>query len=342
VPLDKKVTLVYDLDTMKHFLLSLILVASVIIGHQAHASTNLIKGASFSSIYYVANDGKRYVFPNDKTYFSWYSDFSGVTNVSDEELASYAIGGNVTYRPGFKLVKVQTDPKTYTVDRNGTLRWVSSETIASELYGTDWALQTDDIPDIFFTNYKLGTSINAASDFSPSDILNAATSISEDKEPVGGAVEPVVPPETPVVPPESLIGTQPPATVPSDAGAGDQAPSVAYYENFMPPKVCDYNLCAEPFLVSISSINPWDPYSISCSSTDPETKETTQFEVSRTYGYGRDIATGGLYSLGPGFQLPSVWGVSYQCQVNFKSDNDGSLEISRDFTVTVPSMPSSQ
>src|SRR3989338_9026877 len=78
------------------------------------------------AVYYLGADGKRYVFPNEKTYKTWYSSFSGVMVVSSTEMSSYPIGGNVTYRPGVKLVKIQTDPKVYAVDQNGTLRWVKT------------------------------------------------------------------------------------------------------------------------------------------------------------------------------------------------------------------------
>jgi hypothetical protein len=64
---------------------------------------DLIK-ASGPAVYYYATDAKRYVFPNEKTYFAWYNDFSGVKTITDTELAAIAIGGNVTVRPGTKLV----------------------------------------------------------------------------------------------------------------------------------------------------------------------------------------------------------------------------------------------
>jgi len=118
----------------------------------------LIKG-SFPAVYYCGKDGKRYVFVNDKSYFSWYPDFSQVKVISDADLAQIPIGGNITYRPGAKLVKVQTDPKVYAVARGGILRWLESETVAARLYGVDWNKQIDYIPVAFFVNYKIGDPI---------------------------------------------------------------------------------------------------------------------------------------------------------------------------------------
>src|SRR3989338_4863322 len=97
---------------------------------------DLVK-ASLTTVYYYAA-GKRYVFPNEKTYKTWYTDFSGIKTITDAELAAMAIGGNVTYRPGVKMVKITTDPKVYAVSSGGVLRWVTSEDVAAAIYGSDW------------------------------------------------------------------------------------------------------------------------------------------------------------------------------------------------------------
>ena len=49
------------------------------------SSGDLIKMAGNTSVYYLGADGKRYVFPNSTTYFSWYSDFSGVVTIPSAE-----------------------------------------------------------------------------------------------------------------------------------------------------------------------------------------------------------------------------------------------------------------
>ena len=150
-----------------------------------HADTlapgSVLKGSG-SSLYYYAQDGRRYVFPNSQTYFTWYSDFSNVLNVTDDVLAQIRIGGNVTYRPGVKLVKITTDPKVYAVDTNGSLRWVQTEAVATDLYGATWSANVDDIPDAFFVNYSSGRDIGSTIDFSPSDASNNSPTINEDKQ----------------------------------------------------------------------------------------------------------------------------------------------------------------
>ncbi|HPF95040.1 MAG: cupredoxin domain-containing protein [Candidatus Magasanikbacteria bacterium] len=142
---------------------------------------DLIK-ASGAAVYYFAPNGKRYVFPNDKTYFTWYKDFSGVRTISDGALSSIPLGGNVTYRPGYKMVKITTDPRTYVVDQGGILRQIGSEQLAQTLYGPTWNSQVDDIPDAFFVNYRLGTQIQTASDYNPENVKTLTTTISQDKQ----------------------------------------------------------------------------------------------------------------------------------------------------------------
>lgn len=158
----------------------------------AQTPGSLIKGTSYRSVYYFGPDAKRYVFPTEKIYRSWYQDFSNVVTISDAELGSIQIGGNVTYRPGVRLVKITTDPRVYAVDRNGTLRWVTTEAVAIALYGQDWAKNVDDIPDAFFTNYTIGEPIYITANFVPQSVRDAAVSIAIDRQPL--TASPTVPP----------------------------------------------------------------------------------------------------------------------------------------------------
>ena len=167
---------------------TLTLLASTVMPLAASAATtsafnsgDLIKGSG-STVYYFASNGKRFVFPNEKTYFTWYRDFSTVKQIPDGQLATIALGGNVTYRPGRKMIKVTTDPRTYVVDQGGFLRHVNSEQLAQTLYGTSWKSNIDDVPDAFFTNYREGTAIQTASDYNANNVMTLTTSINQDKQ----------------------------------------------------------------------------------------------------------------------------------------------------------------
>lgn len=133
---------------------------------QAATMGTYIKG-SRSTVYWYATDGRRYVLPNERTFNSWMgTTYSPVVTLSDTELYTLPIGGNVTYRPGYRLVKITSDPRVYAVARYGVLRWVSSESVARDLYGPNWNRLVDDIPVEFFTNYTVGSPIYSSYEYS--------------------------------------------------------------------------------------------------------------------------------------------------------------------------------
>jgi plastocyanin len=142
---------------------------------------DLIRGETFSAVYYMGEDGMRYVFPNQKTYDTWYSDFDDVRFISDTDLATIQIGGNVTYRPGVMMIKITSDPNVYAVSERGTLRHVDGEDVATALYGSSWNTMIHDIPDGFFTNYSIGEAISDASDYDAHLETSLATTIDADK-----------------------------------------------------------------------------------------------------------------------------------------------------------------
>ncbi len=137
--------------------------------------------ATDSVVYYIGADGRRHVFPNGKVFLSWNCDFGQVKTIAPATLAMIPLGKNVTYRPGYKMVKFQTDPRVFAVDKDGSLRWVLDEASATALYGDQWNQHIDDISDAFYTNYVFGDILSdpswsadtVAVDVSyPSDIMN--------------------------------------------------------------------------------------------------------------------------------------------------------------------------
>ncbi len=142
---------------------------------------DLIRGNSFSAVYYFGEDGFRYVFPNDKTYFTWYPNFNNVKWLTDNDLSTIQIGGNVTYKPGVKMIKIQSDPKVYTVSQNGLIRAIGSEAVAVGLYGNTWASKVDDMPDGFFSNYTIGNQVEFEGQYSVAAETKDALNINDDK-----------------------------------------------------------------------------------------------------------------------------------------------------------------
>lgn len=135
---------------------------------------NFLIKASGPAVYYNADNGKRYVFPSEAIYKSWYPDYTQVALINDQQLAAIPLGGNVTYRPGSKLVKITTDPRVYAVSRYGLLHWITSEAVAMQLYGAQWNKHVVDVPDSFFVNYIVSYPIDTAVQYNQSQELAVA------------------------------------------------------------------------------------------------------------------------------------------------------------------------
>ncbi|MFA6503922.1 MAG: hypothetical protein WCT54_03165, partial [Patescibacteria group bacterium] len=133
-----------------------------------------------SAVYFIGKDGKRHAFPNSRVFYTWYTNFDSVIVISADKLASIPLGSNVRYRPGSKMLKFTTDPKTYAVGAHGILRWVKTETAAISLYGSDWNTKIDDMSDAFFGNYQFGEDINSSADFSPEAVRSSMLTVSDD------------------------------------------------------------------------------------------------------------------------------------------------------------------
>jgi hypothetical protein len=114
------------------------------------------------AVYYLDADWKRRPFPNSQVYMSWYRDFSGVQELTASELSEFRMGTPIVYRPGTRLIKIQSVPKVYAVEPGGVLRWITSEDVAKGLYGVDWAKRVDDVSETFFINYREGAPLTLA------------------------------------------------------------------------------------------------------------------------------------------------------------------------------------
>ena len=121
---------------------------------------DLVKVAGQEAVYYIGENGQRFVYPQRNVFLSWYQDFSQVKTVSLDEVAKYPLGGNITMRPGVNLIKIQSDPKVYAVSPGGILHHIDSEVRAITLYGENWADRVVDVSDAFFGDYQIGSPIN--------------------------------------------------------------------------------------------------------------------------------------------------------------------------------------
>lgn len=130
--------------------------------------SSLIKGESPTPLYWYAQDSRRYVFPTERTLTTWFPDsLPQIYQLENQELQHISIGGNVTYKPGVRLVKLATDPKIFAIEKGGIMRWIKSESVLEKLYGKNWQEKVDILPDPFFVNYSSGPDIETVEDHNP-------------------------------------------------------------------------------------------------------------------------------------------------------------------------------
>lgn len=125
-----------------------------------------MKGASWSTVYYIDADGTRRPFLDSQTFYTYADNFDGVVDVSDDYLSNFTIGAPMLPMAGTVLVKIQSVNKVYALGENGELHWVTSESLATTLYGSNWADYVIDVPVTAWSHFTIGSDITSASDWS--------------------------------------------------------------------------------------------------------------------------------------------------------------------------------
>ncbi len=133
-------------------------------------SGSYLKGPNFSDVYYVDLDQnghlQRHAFINEQIFFTWQNNFDRVITVSDSILASLPLSTLVLPKPNVVLVKIQSDARTYVVDNSQQLRWLTTEALATSLYGANWANYVIDLPPTIFPHFTRGLDLTSL-DYSP-------------------------------------------------------------------------------------------------------------------------------------------------------------------------------
>lgn len=114
----------------------------------------LMKGENYDTVYYL-DDGVRRPFMGETIYFTWFSDFSGIREVSDATLATIPMGIPMLPKAG-SLIKIQSESSVYLVTDTGagqTLTRIANEGEAAQRFGIDWALQVRDIDVTLFDKF---------------------------------------------------------------------------------------------------------------------------------------------------------------------------------------------
>ncbi|MBT3230885.1 hypothetical protein HN358_03875 [Candidatus Uhrbacteria bacterium] len=129
-----------------------------------------ITSPSFSTVYYVTESYERRAFISSAVFFTYADSYDEIVDVTDATLTALELEDNMLPNPGVVLVKVQSDAKTYAVDSNYNLRWITSEEIAIELYGDNWADYIIDVEATFFASFGAGDDVDSSDDITLVDM----------------------------------------------------------------------------------------------------------------------------------------------------------------------------
>ncbi len=118
-----------------------------------------ITSPSYSTVYYVTEDGERRPFMDTNTFFTYEDSFDLVKEVTDATLPELTFGQLMLPKEGVVLVKIQSTPTVYALGENDgdafapALREIETEELAIELYGSDWADYVIDVQSTFFSKF---------------------------------------------------------------------------------------------------------------------------------------------------------------------------------------------
>ncbi len=129
-----------------------------------------------TAVYYYGKDGKRHAFPNESTFKTWLSDYDDLVILSASAMADIPLGRNVIIRPGNGMIKFSTST-VYATSYLGVLRPIASAAIAEALFGTNWTSDITVVSDVFFSNYRIGSTVESSADYSASSAKTITSSI---------------------------------------------------------------------------------------------------------------------------------------------------------------------
>ena len=131
---------------------------------------SVIRSSSMQLYWYSSTDRKRYVFPTLEIFRSWFPKDESqplMQEIPDYLISKIPLGGNVTYRPGTRLLKITGSANVYAVANNGVLRRITTGEAAENIFGSDWPSILEVIPDPYVVNYSMGENINKLGDYDP-------------------------------------------------------------------------------------------------------------------------------------------------------------------------------
>ncbi len=117
-------------------------------------------------IYLVSGD-QMWLIPSEEVYFTWFDSWDQVVEVSQATIDVYLetsdYEGDLKFAPGTR-VKTVSSERVYVVGSDYDLHWIVSETVADEIYGSDWNQGIIEVNDTALWKYGKGVSVTSGDD----------------------------------------------------------------------------------------------------------------------------------------------------------------------------------
>ncbi len=131
------------------------------------------------AVYYYGDDNMRHAFPNEGVYFSWYSNFDSVEELSASSVSRIALGKNVTYKPGSVLIQFASSSDIYAVSRGAILHKYLNTSLVRDDWGSSWSSYLVTVPESYFGNYTRGSVIDSSGDYDRNTAQNSVDNIDD-------------------------------------------------------------------------------------------------------------------------------------------------------------------
>ncbi|MBI4437496.1 hypothetical protein HY631_00930 [Candidatus Uhrbacteria bacterium] len=119
-----------------------------------------------SAVYLVSGE-QMWLVPSEDVYFTWFDSWDEVVEVSQATIDVYVetsdYEGDLKFAPGTR-VKAVSSAKVYVVGSDYEIHWIVSETVADEVYGSDWNQGIIEVNDTYLWKYGKGANIASGED----------------------------------------------------------------------------------------------------------------------------------------------------------------------------------
>ncbi len=116
---------------------------------------------------YLMSGESLWLIPSPEVYFTWFDSWDDVVRVSQPTINVYLdsndFKGDLKFAPGTR-VKTASSPRVYVVGGDSSLHWITTQTVARDIYGADWNKGIIVVNDPYLWKYAKGVNVDSNDD----------------------------------------------------------------------------------------------------------------------------------------------------------------------------------